>query len=319
MTPTAPQGPVRFANERLLPEVRERLSGRGHPIFDYGNFGRGGTPPTEWFTFGWEPRYASNYMGMRGMVSILSEAVSYRPFRTRLSATYWFVREIVAFAGEHAGELTATTRGAWSEMTGWGADPMNAPELGVRFETVSTGRTMGTWEVTGPDPEGGRRPVRTGRIEAVELEMYTRFEPTATRPFPAGYIVPVSYPEAVELLLRHGVVVEQLEADWSGVVSTFRVDSLQVAGRPYQGHRLTQVFGEYGEQQAEVPAGWYFVPCSQPLGALVFTLLEPEVPDGLAAWNFFDRGLSARRDAPVLKLMKAPEVPRRRLREVAGR
>ncbi len=321
MTPTAPQGPVDYTNDVLLPEIRRRVAERGHALFDYGNHSRSTYPPDAWRTFGWQPRYASNYMGMRGMISILSEAVSYRSFRTRLSATYWFVRETVDFAGRNAETILDLTRRAEEEIVSWGNDPENAPELGVRFQLVSRGKEPVTYEVTEAptDPSPRARRVNTGRIEEALMDIYTVFEPVETRPFPAGYIIPVAYPEAVEVLLRHGVAVEQLEASWSGTVRTFRVDSLAVAQRPYQGHRTVSVWGDYTEGEREVPAGWYFVSTAQPLGALIFTMLEPEIEDSLFTWNYFDRTLSARRDVPVLKVMSAPAVPRSRISGVAGR
>lgn len=314
LTPTAPPEPVHYSNEVLLPEIRRRLMARGHPIFDYGNFGRGDYPPTAWYTFGWEPRYASNYMGMRSMISILSEAVSYRPFRTRLSATYWFVREIVAFAGSNADTITALTRRSEQQVIAWGRTPASAPELGVRFESSSRGKRTGTYEVLDPPPAPGRRGARTGTIAEAELEMFTEFRATRTRPFPAGYIIPAAYPEAVSLLQRHGIEVERLEESWRGTVQAFRVDSLAVTMRPYQGHRLVQAFGDYTTAVRDIPEGWYYVSSAQPLGALVFTMLEPEIPDGLVTWNFFDRGLYARREAPVLKVMAPPTAARRRLK-----
>ncbi|MFC1499866.1 M14 family metallopeptidase [Candidatus Zixiibacteriota bacterium] len=320
MTPTAPRGPVDYTNDVLLPEIQERVAGHGHALFDYGNHGRG-YPPTTWSTFGWQPRYASNYMGMRGMISILSEAVSYRSFRTRLSATYWFVRETVDFAGRNAGTILDLTRRAEEEVVGWGVDPENAPELGVRFELVSRGQELVSYEVSeaSTDPAARGRRVRTGLIEEALMDVFSVFKPVATRPYPAGYIIPVAYPEAVEVLLRHGVAVEQLERSWSGSVQTFRVDSLAVAQRPYQGHRNVTVWGDYSDSEREVPAGWYFISTAQPLGALVFTMLEPEIEDSLFTWNYFDRTLSARRDVPVLKVMSAPAVPRSRISAVIGR
>jgi hypothetical protein len=315
MTPTAPQGPVRFTNNVMLVELRERLAGHGHAIFDYGNHSRGQNPPTSWRTFSWQPRFASNYMGMRGMISILSEAVSYRPFRTRLSATYWLVREAIRFAGEHSAEIIGIVREAEAQIVAWGNDPSNAPALGVRYELVSRGREMVTYEVMNrsADPSGRGRGEPTGRIEEAEMEIFTVYQAVDERPFPAGYMVPVAYPEAIDLMMRHGIAVERLEESWRGTVQVFRVDSLNVAGRPYQGHRLITIFGDYRDEEFDVPEGWYFIPAAQPLGALVFTLLEPEIADGLAAWNYFDRSISARRDSPVLKLMQAPDVARSRL------
>jgi hypothetical protein len=141
--------------------------------------------------------------------------------------------------------------------------------------------------------------------------MFTGFAATRTRPFPAGYILPAAYPEAVSLLQRHGIVVERLEESWTGNALAFRVDSLSVAQRPYQGHRTVNAFGDYRGAEREVPAGSYYVSCAQPLGALVFTMLEPEIQDGLVYWNFFDRGVSTQREVPILKLMAPPTSSRR--------
>jgi len=322
MTPTAPRGPVDFTNEVLLPEVRARLADHGHAIFDYGNHNRSAYPPEAWSTFGWQPRYASNYMGMRGMISILSEAVSYRTFRIRLSATYWFVRETVAFAGRNADTILDLVRRAGEEIVKWGNDPAEAPELGVRFELVSRGKEMVSYGVSeAPTDAAARgRRVYTGRIEETLMDVYTVFKPVATRPFPAGYLVPAAYPEAVGLLLRHGIAVERLEASWSGTAQVFQIDSLVVAQRPYQGHRNVSLWGDYHEAEREVPAGWYYVPTAQPLGALVFTMLEPEIDDSLFTWNYFDRSpFSAGRDVPVLKVMSAPAVPRSRISGIFGK
>jgi len=321
MTPTAPQGPVDFTNEVLLPEVKARVATRGHALFDYGNHG-GGTPPTTWRTFGWQPRYASNYVGTRGAISILSEAVSYRPFRTRLSATYWFVRETVAFAGRNAETILELMRRTADEIVTWGSNPETAPELGVNFELVSRGRELVTWEVseTLENPSGGRRMRRyTGQIEEALMDVFNVFKPVATRPFPAGYLIPTAFPEAVELLLRHGVVVEQLDAATEVSAAAFLVDSLSVARRPYQGHRMVTLQGDYHDVEREVPAGWYWVSTAQPLGALIFTMLEPEIDDSLFTWNFFDRSLNRGRDVPVLKLMTVPAVSRTRITRVTGR
>jgi len=315
MTPSAPQGPVKFTNDVMLVELKKRLADHGHATFDYGNHGRGQNPPTAWRTFSWEPRFGTNYMGIRGMISILSEAVSYRPFRTRLSASYWLVREAARFAGEHAAEIIRITREAEEQIVGWGSDPASAPALGVRYELVSRGREMVTFEVMNPatNPSGRGRGTPSGRIEEAEMDVFTVYRAVDTRPFPVGYIIPVAYPEAIDLLRLHGIAVERLEASWSGSVKIFRVDSLNVAERSFQGHRLITIHGDYRDEQFDVPEGWYFISTAQPLGALVFTMLEPEISDGIATWNFLDRGIRARGDSPVLKLMQAPDVARSRL------
>ena len=314
LTPIALPAPVAFANDELLPELTRRLAERGHEIFDYGNFNRGEYPPTQWRTYSWEPRFGTNYAGLRGAITILSEAVSYRSFRTRLSATYWLVRETIDYAGANADTITRVTRAARDQVATWGREPETAPDLGVRFELSSRGKKTIRYEILDPPPVPGEsRGTRTGRFGEAELDIMTVFRATKTRPFPAGYLIPPAFPEAVTLLRRHGIAVDRLEAAWSGTAQVFEVASISAAERLFQGHRTLTVDGDYRSETREVPAGWYYVATAQPLGALAFTLLEPEMLDGLTTWNFFDRGLSPERDAPVLKLMTSPVVARTRL------
>jgi len=63
-----------------------------------------------------------------------------------------------------------------------------------------------------------------------------------------------------------------------------------------------------------VPAGGYFVSTAQPLGRLVFALLEPE-GFGLARWGWFTGApgmqldTSTGREFPVWRAERAPRVP----------
>jgi hypothetical protein len=73
-----------------------------------------------------------------------------------------------------------------------------------------------------------------------------------------------------------------------------------------------------------VPAGTYFVSAAQPLGRLVFALLEPE-GYGLPRWGVFDRllgsevgalsgpvyGSGAGGEFPVWRATRAPHAPTR--------
>jgi hypothetical protein len=52
-------------------------------------------------------------------------------------------------------------------------------------------------------------------------------------------------------------------------------------------------------------AGTVLVRATQPLGALVVHLLEPQSADGLATWNFLDGSTSVESDFPVMRLPAA--------------
>jgi hypothetical protein len=58
----------------------------------------------------------------------------------------------------------------------------------------------------------------------------------------------------------------------------------------------------YELADATLPAGTRMVPVDQPLGRLVFTLLEPRSDDGLVTWNVLDEALD---DADIYPIVRS--------------
>ena len=128
---------------------------------------------------------------------------------------------------------------------------------------------------------------------------------------PAGYLLPPRLEHVVEVLGRQGIRVARIGEEWTGAVEVFHVDSLVGATRPFQGHRLVDVVGEWRPEAGRAPAGWYYVPMGQRLGVLAAYLLEPDSADGVAAWNFLDRDLRQGQDSPILRVRQAVAIPLR--------
>jgi hypothetical protein len=84
-------------------------------------------------------------------------------------------------------------------------------------------------------------------------------------------------------------------------VEQLLVTQVRHAAQLFQGHRTTSVTGRFERHEVNVPAGSIVVRTNQPLGRLVFYLLEPESNDGLTTWNFLDEALKAGGAHPVLK------------------
>jgi len=77
------------------------------------------------------------------------------------------------------------------------------------------------------------------------------------------------------------------------------------AARPFQKHNETTLKVHRESKQVAFEAGSYVVSMAQPLGRLIFYLLEPESDDGLVDWNFFDAALTPKNDFPVYRVSKA--------------
>lgn len=303
-----------LTRDTMLPEIRARMHARGIEIFDYGNFE--GAPRADltdtvkhgWYTYEPYPRYGTNYYGMRGRVSILSEAYSHDNFRQRIASTYAFVQAILSSAARHAGQLEDIRKSAdnvqeaevpiRSRMT---THPFDAP---IPFEVLK--RTGDTLRTQPGVPKGIRR---TGRFITQTMPVYDRFEPTLEVRRPDAYVLP-NDTTITNLLKLHGLTVRPLTAAEASLPqSFFTVDSVITAPRAFQGHHETRLAGHWSEPRAPMAvsgnlASYVVVPATGRFGPLAAYLLEPESDDGLVDWNFFDTFLKIGSPFPVIRLYR---------------
>jgi hypothetical protein len=325
LDPNGPTGPTAWVRDQLLPAVRKTLQDKyQEPIFDYGDTDDP-LKPTRWETYaplGW---YGTNYVGLRGRMAILSEAYSHADFEKRIRVTHDFVAEILDYVAAHADDVRRVERDADRQTTLEGAGAVPRPDLAVAYEMASRGTESVPLVVMRANPDTSARPrvLPTDTVRTVALPVFDRFRATKTRPLPAGYYLPPGENAIAELLRLHGLLVERLDVDWSDSVQVFGVKEEQWADRPFQGHKLLALTGDYAPTVVRtLRAGTYFVPTAQPLGRLAFSLLEPE-GYGLPRWNLFDRllgadfgayaglvyGSTAVAEFPVWRAVRAPRAP----------
>jgi hypothetical protein len=319
-----------FVRDTLLPELRARVRTRQRfETFDYGNFAveygadvNTDTTKQGWYTYDHRPRFGTNYYGLRGRVSILSEAYSHDPFERRVRATYAYVRELLSLVNERGKQIRAmeqradaafgAPRGPWVPVRATlTRAPRTLPVIAEDLVRDSTGMR------TQPGVPIGLR--RSGRYRTITMGVYDRFDPTDSVYRPFAYVLDSSLTDAVALLRRHGVHVEQLTAPALLAVSTWTVDSVVRGRRPFQGHLETRLTG-HGDGATVVTAspptinaaaGTYIVSTTQPLGTLVMYLLEPTTDDGVVTWNGLDKWLAPGQAYPVRRLLTLVKAARR--------
>lgn len=295
LDPVGPPGPTQYARDQMLPAIRKTMQDRYHePIFDYGNVGDP-LAPKSWDTYaplGW---YGTNYVGLRGRIGILSEAYSHADFKTRIQVTHDFVVETLGYAAQHAEDIRRLEQDADRQTALEGAGRLSRPALATAYRLAGRGEEPVLLEEMRPNPDSSRgapRLLPTGTVRAFRIPVNDRFADSLTRPLPAGYFLPPAAAAVAALLRLHGVQVARLTEDWTDTVETFGVTQLEWTPREFQGHHLLAVTGRYARANRTLPAGTFFVTTAQPLGRLVFALLEPEAY-GLARWGAFDRWLGS--------------------------
>jgi hypothetical protein len=276
--------------------VTKSLAAKGWRVFYYGNF-EGGTRerPEFWSTFDYRPRFGTNYAGLRNRMAVLSEAYSYLDFKTRVDVTDAFTREILGFVARNASLVRRLTRRADSErfkdgLRGAGlalnasAEPSNEP-ADILLGSVSRETDPAT---------GITRTVAKDEHRPVAMRLKQVFQALRVGGAPDAYLIRIEgkTERLIALLELHGVLVERNTNGGGATFETFRVRSVRIAERSFQGHREVIAEGEWTPSTVFWQAGEHVrVTCRQPLARLVFELLEPESSDGAVTWNFLDEYL----------------------------
>ena len=294
-----------YIRDKFLPELRLRMRARHkQEVFSYGNF-RNADPDSlvqGWETYDPRPRFGTNWAGLRGRMSILSEAYSHADFRTRVDATYNFVLEILRLAAAEKATIKSLNLAA---------SRYRPDSVSLRSRLAPPTQMDVIAEITERASEGAgpfSRRRQTGVFKTIRMPVFGRFEATRKEAFPAAYLLAPQYSDIAALLRAQGVEVRRLTAPWSGAVEQFQVDSL-VAEPLFEGHRPIRVEGKWGAGTLSAAPGWFMVHTDQPLGLFAAYLLEPASEDGLVTWNFFDRSLRRGQAAPVLRARTPPAVP----------
>jgi hypothetical protein len=298
---------VGFVRDRFLPMVQRRMQHRyGQRTFSYGNF-RNQNPDSlrqGWETYDARPRFGTNWMGLRGRLSILSEGYSNAEFRIRIAATYNFIREILELAAEQQAVIQRLVRES---------DAARPDSIAIRSELAPPVLRPVIAELTrdaGEGQGGYARRLRTGVYRSIRMPVYDRFIAARNVDRPAGYILPQKLDSIVTLLRRHGVTIDRTTRHWRTRVRSFRVDSVRTDSL-FEGHRPVLLEGQWKPATIDtlLPEGSLLVRTDQPLGALAVYLLEPATEDGFVTWNLLDRQLRVGSDYPLVRAESVSDAP----------
>jgi hypothetical protein len=271
-------------------------------------------PTSGWVFSSYEhyARYGSNYYGLRGRISILTEAFSHDPFARRVASTYDYVSEALSYVAENRKAVIALGAKSDAQLAAWARNPATSPELAVRaqmdtsrFEDVRVEVIAPLTDSTKREPGMGSRE-RTGIVKLVRMPMMVSFRPTVTNSLPFAYAFDAKTATALRPILeRHGIAVERMSAAAAVTAEAFAIDSVSDRGGSESARRMRNAPGRWSATGPRtLPAGSFVVRAGQPRGLLAFYLLEPENDDGLLSWGFFEGLIGTQMEYPVIRVTR---------------
>jgi murein tripeptide amidase MpaA len=299
---------------QLRDELIAKLAAEGSlPLPFYPDLVETDNPAAGFHLTVYSPRFSTGYFPARNRFTVLVETHSWKDYATRVRVTR---NTIVGLA-----ELVLAHGARWldaAQRADEAANQLAGQEVMLDYSAAWREHASGR---QGTEPEPAKTATADADVTMIDFrgyaytrtrslisgELVTVYDSSTpqiwqvpfrrnTRPSlvviapRGGYIVPTAYAQLVgEKLALHGIAFEKLSAQVPSVsMQTFRATRVEFATAPFEGRARIKLQGAWHSEIRAVPAGSLFVPIAQPRARLAMVLLEPQAPDSLAAWGFFN-------------------------------
>jgi hypothetical protein len=118
--------------------------------------------------------------------------------------------------------------------------------------------------------------------------MYDDFRVKASVAPPISYVVPAQWQDAIDVIRMHGISMETIHNPQEFEVESYRFENLRWPEGPFEGRLMPSYSVEVIRERRNFPGGSVIIPVAQVGARVLMNLLEPEAPDSLARWGFFN-------------------------------
>ncbi|MSR22051.1 MAG: hypothetical protein EXR92_00585 [Gemmatimonadetes bacterium] len=286
-------------DELIFPAVDRKLATE-----DYIGWYYMGGNDTRWYVGGSDPRIGRNYGGFVNSVGILFESPVGQPVQESVRSGLLGYQAVMEWASENVDLLLRTVREARLEAIDLGAGPRG--DVPIEAEYAPEPYPVEYLLASGPP---GAQELR----EIVSDSLMKRPVTTLARPRPWAYVLPQDAEQAVELLRRHSVQVEELREPVEVTVEAYTIGNVSYeVAYDHDAATKLDVVGTV-TRTVTLPMGAYIVRTGQMQGRVVAHLLEAETRDGVVYWNRMDAWIptseveafrAGRGEAPIFPIYK---------------
>jgi hypothetical protein len=292
----------------LRDQLIEKLAAQGSlPLPFYPDLATSDDPSSGFVLTVYSPRFSTGYFPQRNRFTVLVETHSWKPYEHRVRVTRNSIVGLAELTAAHGAQwlrevqqadVAASRLGGtdvildyasgWREPSKAGASVRELDDAGARkieFRGYAYTREPSALSgalVTTYDP-------KTPQIWNVPYRDRVQSSLTVTVPA-GGYVVPPGHAALVQAKLAlHGIEHRVITtATATTPVQAFRAERVEFSGAPFEGCQRTTLHGQWRDEVQPIAIGSLLVPVEQRLARLVLALLEPQAPDSLAAWGFFN-------------------------------
>ena len=243
-------------------------------------------------TFIATPRFATGYTAIRNRAGLLIETNVYKSYKSRVRGTYDVLRYSVEEAGRSKASLFVANVTADTQTVERGKtyDDKRQFPLSLTITDKSTQLAFKGVKYTMEDSliSGGKRIIYGTEPLNITIPRFDDARIAAAVAPPLYYIVPPQYKDAIELLRLHGVKFTLLKKPMTTEIESYKMSEPKWSTSSFE-NRVTLTAKQSPVTETRTFAtGSALVPLDQEAANVAIHLLEPNGPDSLLYWGFFN-------------------------------
>jgi hypothetical protein len=290
--PNIDPGVSAWMSGAFLPRTLHAVEASGHKVFTY-VFPREDHDVAKGLTGGAAPpRFSTGYAALQNRPALLIETHMLKAYRTRVEATYHFLRGAIASVSADVGALTRVLAAADSGVVRRGRHADGESTFPLTFGLGPGSRMTEFLAIRSvkvkSELSGGERTVYTGEPGRVTIPFFDRTTIVDSVAVPFAYILPPEWEFAPQILKMHGLSVRRLTRPITLEVESYRFNDVRWQTRPFEGRHGASYTSVPVTESRTYPRGSVIVSLDQRGANVAVHLFEPESKDSFIAWGFFD-------------------------------
>lgn len=283
----------RWAKSEFLPAVVPACEAKGHVIGIFGGLDDERQPELGMTIGVWRPMLSNPYLTVRNRAGLLIETHSLKPYPQRVQATYDFILVGLQELAQHPDRLlnAVNEEDARASQLGKIYDP--DAKFPLQFRPIKDrGDSMvyrgKQFEEKLGEIFGANYLAYTNEKRDVATIVFNEAEAAVTIAPPLGYLIPRQWTEVIDVVKLHASKIYRLTEEVTGEFEGYRLSDAKFRSAPYECRQLVTYQTEAITGERTFTAGSVYVPLGCPEAKIIMQMLEPQAPDALVGWGFFN-------------------------------
>ena len=273
--------------KRVVPEIEKE----GNLLTHYLEFS-GREVTSGIVTFIAAPRFATGYAALRNRPGLLIESHSLKPYKSRVRGTYDVFWKTLEEINRNRESLFEANRRADEETVNRGKTFNAGNQFPLRLEITQKSEPFAfkgvEYRLEDSPVSGAKKIVYGTRPLDITIPKFDEARVSASVAPPLYYIVPPQWRAVIEVLEAHGARFERTTKPLSVEVESYRLTEPKWAQNSFEGRLPVSYKTNPIRETREFPTGSILISLEQETANVIIHLLEPQSPDSLAAWGFFN-------------------------------